>query len=224
MRRWIKGRRKNRWGERGGGGGKQGHEGWSEGLGQGAPFQPSHRSLSITYSQGKNCAENRPEAGSVVHTSVALWCQTFLVTYSIPEALGKWILMLLRARVLKMKLVEIHFPITKDLHGKKKTKCKIFSKFFSCSHCMPVTWHALLKTPCWVIVDISLSISQAELRKRKIPLKEMEMKLFIVRYFQPDWKSTLTFALTVLLLLTFFCSSFSSYNKGPLTNPTMLAN
>ena len=55
---------------------KQGHERWSKRLGRGAQFQTSHRSLSITDSQGKNYTENRPGAGSAVHTSSALGSQT----------------------------------------------------------------------------------------------------------------------------------------------------
>lgn len=44
--------------------------GW-RGVGGGS-FQPSHRSLSITDSQGKNYTENKPGAESAVHTSAAL--------------------------------------------------------------------------------------------------------------------------------------------------------
>ncbi len=106
-----KGGKRSRWGGGGGGGG---------GNAWGAWFQPSHRSLSITDSQGKNYTENRPGAGSAVHTSSALWSQTPLVTFSVPEALGKSTPMLPRARVLKMKLVEIHFPVTMEFHKRRK--------------------------------------------------------------------------------------------------------
>lgn len=60
--------------------------------------------------------ERTPGAGSGVHTSGALSIQTLLVTFSISEALGKSSPMLLRARELKMKLEEIHFPLTMELH------------------------------------------------------------------------------------------------------------
>lgn len=60
------------------------------GWGRGPSLQPSHQSLSITDSQRKNYTENRPGAGSAVHTSAALSSQTLLaVAFSVPEAPGK---------------------------------------------------------------------------------------------------------------------------------------
>lgn len=47
--------------------------------------------------------------------------------------------MLLKVRALKMKLVEIHFPITIDLNKKINKKVKSFPSFSSAPVCVPVT-------------------------------------------------------------------------------------
>lgn len=72
-----------------------------------------------------------------------------------------------------MKLVEIHFPVTMDLHKKKKNgKKDVFQ--VSCSHRAPVTQRALKKKihPGFKD-DTSSSIPRAKIKKRKHLLKEM---------------------------------------------------
>lgn len=80
-----------------------GAEGQEEGVGDGG-MAPSLTSIFIYHrfpGRKASTAENRPGAGSAVHTSTALASQTLPLTMSVPVALGKSTLKLLRTRVLK---------------------------------------------------------------------------------------------------------------------------
>ena len=93
--------------------GNRGHWGWSKGLEQGA-MVPTLTSIFIHHRFPGRELHREQAGGRRCSSHQHFWSQT-LLTHSVPEALGKSALMLLRARVLKMKSVKIHLPVTMDL-------------------------------------------------------------------------------------------------------------